>query len=153
MPEENIQIKWPNDIYVNQKKIAGILIENQIKGNQIAASIIGIGLNVNESDFPENLSMAVSMIKYTKRIINPSELLPKICSKLETNLEWIKKNGPNHFLKAYLGKMYRFDTLSDYIYEGKRIRACIIGIDEYGRLLLKKQNTIITCDVREISFV
>ena len=55
LPEESLSIKWPNDIYFNNKKIAGILIKNEIRGMMMGTSIIGIGLNVNQTSFDDNL--------------------------------------------------------------------------------------------------
>ena len=59
--EEDVFIKWPNDIYVGEKKICGILIENQFKGNNFEYAIIGIGLNVNQTNF-QNLPRVTSLI-------------------------------------------------------------------------------------------
>lgn len=70
------RIKWPNDIYVDGLKICGILIENILHGPQVAASIVGIGLNLNQSDFPSDLPNPVSLSLLTGRTYNPeSELV------------------------------------------------------------------------------
>jgi BirA family transcriptional regulator, biotin operon repressor / biotin---[acetyl-CoA-carboxylase] ligase len=58
---ENVKIKWPNDIYIGKKKIAGILLENVIKGTKISNTIVGIGLNINQKIFPEALPFASSL--------------------------------------------------------------------------------------------
>ena len=61
LPEDSLFIKWPNDIYFNNKKIAGILIKNEIRGMMMGTSIIGIGLNVNQTSFPADLPNPTSM--------------------------------------------------------------------------------------------
>ena len=64
LPEESLFIKWPNDIYFNDKKIAGILIKNEIKGMMLGTSIIGIGLNVNQTYFDKSLPNPISIKIY-----------------------------------------------------------------------------------------
>ena len=61
------RIKWPNDIYVGDRKICGILIENILAGKQVAASMVGIGLNLNQDDFPADLPNPVSLRQLTGR--------------------------------------------------------------------------------------
>ncbi|MCL2414818.1 MAG: biotin--[acetyl-CoA-carboxylase] ligase [Bacteroidales bacterium] len=58
---EEIRIKWPNDIYIGTKKISGILIENTIRDNQILFSVIGVGLNVNQTEFSKNAGNPISL--------------------------------------------------------------------------------------------
>ncbi len=72
---ENITIKWPNDIYWNDKKIAGILIENSLMGQHIEYTIVGIGLNVNEDDFPTHLPNPVSVKQITGDVFDREILL------------------------------------------------------------------------------
>lgn len=73
------QIKWPNDIYVlgksEGKKICGILIENIFKGDYLASSIIGIGLNINQTDFPEDLPNPISLRQLTGKEHNLEDCL------------------------------------------------------------------------------
>ena len=82
LPEEHLYIKWPNDIYFKNKKIAGILIKNEIKGMMLGTSIIGIGLNVNQEDFDENLSNPISMKMITGKDYDLEEILLAISCQL-----------------------------------------------------------------------
>mgnify|MGYP003407842988 CR=1 FL=1 len=82
LPEESLSIKWPNDIYFNDKKIAGILIKNEIKGMMMGTSIIGIGLNVNQTSFDENLPNPISMKMITGKDFDLDELLSAISHQL-----------------------------------------------------------------------
>lgn len=70
------RIKWPNDIWVGDRKICGILIENILEGNRILAGIVGIGLNLNETDWPEELPNPVSLRELTDRRYSPEAELP-----------------------------------------------------------------------------
>ena len=82
LPEESLFIKWPNDIYYNDKKIAGILIKNEIKGMMMGTSIIGIGLNVNQTTFDETLPNPISMKMITGKDCDLEMLLKDICNEL-----------------------------------------------------------------------
>ena len=77
------QIKWPNDILVNKKKIAGILIENKIQGRMLHSSIVGVGLNVNQSDFPDQLINPTSMKLLLKDSIDINQVLETLIVQLE----------------------------------------------------------------------
>ena len=79
LPEESLFIKWPNDIYFNNKKIAGILIKNEIKGMMLGTSIIGVGLNVNQESFGENLPNPISLKMITGKDYDLEEILMNIC--------------------------------------------------------------------------
>ena len=82
LPEESLFIKWPNDIYFKDKKIAGILIKNEIKGMMMGTSIIGIGLNVNQTSFDENLPNPISMKTITGNDFELETILNDICFEL-----------------------------------------------------------------------
>ena len=82
LPEESLFIKWPNDIYFKDKKIAGILIKNEIKGMMMGTSIIGIGLNVNQTSFDENLPNPISMKTITGNDFELEMILNDICFEL-----------------------------------------------------------------------
>lgn len=80
------RIKWPNDIYCGEKKICGILIENSLMGEHIKWSIIGIGLNVNNINFPTNLPNPTSMALCTGCVYQIKEVLDRLIEKLTCNL-------------------------------------------------------------------
>ena len=82
LPEESLSIKWPNDIYFNNKKIAGILIKNEIRGMMMGTSIIGIGLNVNQTSFNEDLPNPISMKMITGNDFELETILNDICFEL-----------------------------------------------------------------------
>lgn len=81
-PSHQWAVKWPNDIILNHKKVAGILIANQLEQNQISHSIVGIGLNVNETSFPSHLPLATSMAIETKQQYSLPAVLQKFLSLL-----------------------------------------------------------------------
>ena len=147
LPEESLFIKWPNDIYFNDKKIAGILIKNEIKGMMMGTSIIGIGLNVNQTSFDENLPNPISMKMITGKDFDLDELLLSISQQLTTNSQQLTAN-------SYIKHLYRYQQWALYKHEGSVKEMMIIGYDQFGRLILKEKNDReVVCDLKEIAFV
>ena len=149
---DDVKIKWPNDIYVGDQKIAGILIENEITGVNITLSNIGIGLNVNQelfvSDAPNPVSLKqISGFKYNLEEI--SLLLEKI---IEDRLNLI--HTTMNLEDLYLSNMYRFKQFAPYRSENKWFEARIIGIGEFGELLLEeKSGNILSFGFKEVEFI
>ena len=160
LPEESLSIKWPNDIYFNDKKIAGILIKNEIKGMMMGTSIIGIGLNVNQTSFDENLPNPISMKMITGNDYDLDELLSAISHQLSAVSYQL--SAISYQLSAisyqfstfnYTNKLYRYKQWASYEHEGSVKEMMIIGYDQFGRLILKEKNDReVVCDLKEISF-
>ena len=147
LPEESLFIKWPNDIYFNDKKIAGILIKNEIKGMIMGTSIIGIGLNVNQTSFDENLPNPISMKMITGNDYDLDELLSAISYQLSANSQQPTAN-------SYIKHLYRYKQWAFYKHEGSVKEMMIVGYDQFGRLILKEKNDReVVCDLKEIAFV
>ena len=100
LPEESLFIKWPNDIYFNSKKIAGILIKNEIKGMMMGTSIIGIGLNVNQTSFDDNLPNPISMKMITGNDFNLETILNDICLELRAISQQSMVNGQQSMVNS-----------------------------------------------------
>lgn len=148
----NVTIKWPNDIYVDDLKIAGILIENMLKGSVVATSIVGIGLNVNQLNF-NHLANATSM-KLLKRIdFDLAAILDQLLVAIEKRYLLFKTNGAIKIDAEYLQNLYRFKQLKTFELEGKQIHAEITGVSSTGRLKLKIGESISEFDLKEIKFV
>ena len=153
LPEESLFIKWPNDIYFNDKKIAGILIKNEIKGMMMGTSIIGIGLNVNQTSFDENLPNPISMKMITGNDFDLAELLSAISYQLSANSQQPTANSQQPTANSYIKHLYRYKQWASYEHEGSVKEMMIIGYDQFGRLILKEKNDHeVVCDLKEISF-
>ena len=125
-----VEIKWPNDIYVGDRKLCGILIENRLQGNVIVDCIIGIGLNVNQRVFLSDAPNPVSMYQLTGQELDRDELLKAFIENLDQ--EWQSKaNG-----SEYRELLYRKGK--DGLYEAKtgRFVAKLTDVLPDGRLLL-----------------
>jgi BirA family transcriptional regulator, biotin operon repressor / biotin---[acetyl-CoA-carboxylase] ligase len=130
-----VNIKWPNDILVNRKKLCGILIENQIHGQQVSNSIVGIGLNVNQAHF--TLPAATSLLKETGLLSDLPDLFEDIVGSLESRYLQLRAGHLAALKEQYLERLYWKDekhlfTSNDGPFEGS-----ITGIDEIGKLKIK----------------
>lgn len=154
LPSKNIMIKWPNDIYIEKNKVAGILIENQIMGNQIENSIIGIGLNVNQILFSEDIPNPVSLKLISNKEYKLEELLHQFLPFIERRIQQLYNSDLKLIKKDYLNNLLYFNVLKKYLVKEEIINASIIGISEYGKLLLQTDSgTTIECDLKEIKFL
>ena len=118
------KIKWPNDVFVQDKKICGILIENVFQGACIRSSIVGVGLNVNNSLPKELQSIATTMCLSSGRTFSVEEVRGRLIEELSKNVEMEKYH-------AYLGYIGREATL---ILGNERIPATLVSVDEQGAL-------------------
>jgi BirA family biotin operon repressor/biotin-[acetyl-CoA-carboxylase] ligase len=142
-------IKWPNDIYVGSQKIAGILIENQLEGNNISWVIAGIGLNINQSQFETPNATSVQLLTGTtfriKTILN--ELTDIINGYLK---QW---NSFEFSLKKdYESLLYLKDKSAVYADVSGEFKGEIMGVQDDGRLQIKVLNEIRMYSLKEIQF-
>lgn len=147
-----VKIKWPNDIYVNHQKIAGILIENTISGMHLKYSVIGIGLNVNQDTFPMEVP-ATSLKCLTGQELDRQSVLNKLLNAVEGYFLLLKERKFERLKTEYVENLYRYNVFAsfkkdDVIFEGK-----IIGVEEAGRLLVETAAGIQKYGFKEISFV
>lgn len=145
-------VKWPNDIYAGDNKIAGILIENNVKGAQLNSSIIGIGLNVNQEQFSGELANPTS-VKLQTGISNlPGNLLLPICSQFEKHYEMLRAGHQNDLREMYVSKLYRINIPSPFqVAEQKKI-GTIKGITTEGKLKIDFDGTLGSYDHKEVIY-
>lgn len=129
----DLSIKWPNDIYWRDGKIAGILIEQTLKGGYIKDSIIGVGLNVNQRVFHSDAPNPVSMWQITEQETDREQLLKEILRAFQ------------HYLGAemkeqYLSMLYRRKGFYPYADHGGAFMAELLTVDDDGHLLLRDDN-------------
>jgi BirA family biotin operon repressor/biotin-[acetyl-CoA-carboxylase] ligase len=152
--KESIKIKWPNDVYVDNKKISGILIENMITGNTLQYSVIGIGINVNQKIFLSNALNPVSLKNISGKNLDIKKCFSLLCSCLDKRYMQLKDSAYNSLNNDYLSLLYRKGEKAKYIFESKTISAVITGISEEGKLILKTdEQKIIECNFKEIEFI
>ncbi len=153
LPSEKLSIKWPNDIYFENRKLAGILINSTIKANMMDVSIIGIGLNVNQMKFQDWPTHPISLKMVTGKEYDLKPLLEQIAERILIKVQQLK-SSPTSIEKDYLKRLFRYRTWADYEVEGKVLRLFMTGIDSFGRLqLLDTENKPYCFDIKEIRFI
>ena len=145
------QIKWPNDVYVGNKKMSGILIENQLSGSRISRSIIGVGLNINQADFGE--LNATSLYLETGKYADLKEILLRFL--FQFNVQWVRmcqQNAPqlkSEYCSLLLGlnESTRFEDANGEFF------GVIRGVDDRGRLQVETEQGLYVYDLKEIRFM
>ena len=153
IPEEKLHIKWPNDIYFDNRKLVGILINSTIKANMMDVSIIGIGLNVNQMQFQDWPTHPISLKQITGRTYDLQPLLEQVAESIYNKVE-VLKTDPTDIEQDYLKRLFRYRTWADYEVDGKVMRLFMTGIDPFGRLMLVDEAEKEYCfDIKEVKFV
>ena len=147
-------VKWPNDIYIDHKKIAGILIENQWKGHLLENAIIGIGINVNQVDF-DKLTEATSLRLITGKDFIIKDILKRVLIKIEDIVNELIKGETDDLEKRYFDHLLYGDEWKMYrLNNGDIIEGKIIKVMSNGLLVIKLKNDIErTFDFKEITFI
>lgn len=149
---ERVSIKWPNDIYVGRKKICGILISNKLKGNMLCASIVGVGLNVNQRRFAEWVPNPVSLSQLTGCEHDLDGLLERVAEAVIRRYGQLREGVPMD--GEYLGCLLNMGMEAGYRYRGGAIRATITGVNRFGHLELRQADGApLVCQLKEIAFV
>lgn len=129
-------IKWPNDIYWEDRKIAGILIENVLSGSTFARSIVGIGLNLNQEKFISDAPNPVSLMQITNHSYRMEEMLDQYTEAFRIRYRQTFADSPQPLRDEYLATLYRNDGRYPYCSEGQTFYASIAGVEPDGHLVL-----------------
>jgi BirA family biotin operon repressor/biotin-[acetyl-CoA-carboxylase] ligase len=150
--EQEVYIKWPNDIMVNNKKIAGILMEAVWSDQKIQSAVVGIGFNVNQTQFEYNKATSIKLC--TKRNADVEQCLEAYLVILEKYLLKLMSGQYSEISRLYRESLYRLGQVCNFLYQGKSINAMITGVDENGQLRLYTEGGEgLSCGIKEIQFV
>ncbi len=149
-----VTIKWPNDIYVDDLKIAGILIENNIMGNDIRDCFAGIGLNLNQEVFYSDAPNPVSLKTLSGKNIDHELCLQVLSENIFKHYNQLRESGADALNSEYNQSLYRIGEIAEFVTNNIKIKGNIMGTDKYGRLEIKlKTGETKLFDFKEISFV
>lgn len=150
----DVSIKWPNDIYVDDRKIAGILIENDLIGSAMKNSIVGIGININQEKFPNDIPNPVSLNQMIEKKLVLKDELKKLAGFLEKRYQMLAQGKVDKIRKDYHGKLFRLNKMSWYHNSEEQFKAKIIGVSDYGQLILENQSgKTLEYNFKEVEFV
>jgi BirA family biotin operon repressor/biotin-[acetyl-CoA-carboxylase] ligase len=148
--EIDAEIKWPNDILVNGKKISGILIENNVRAGKVKSMIFGIGLNINQQSFLNLGATSMALIRGAELSIDEVSLqLTK-----EFN-HWISFVGGDHqTLKlVYLNQLYGLNMIHRFQSQAQEFEGVIVGVNDFGDIEINILGEIRSFKNKEISFL
>lgn len=134
------EIKWPNDIYVEGRKIAGILIENSLTHDTIETSIIGIGFNINEEIFPDELPNPVSLKQIVGKDNEKKFLVNKLLDKLKLRYNELQTGEYAMMHSEYNARLYGINQWKRFASEGQEFEASILSVHESGEILIETKD-------------
>lgn len=151
--DDDLKVKWSNDIYFQNQKMGGILIENTLQGYQIGFSVIGIGLNINQTQFPVPNATSLRNVTTNPLKYDLSDLLSELLACIEKNYLAVK-NGDYEVLKErYLSNLFRINEFHHFRKNGQLFLGKIVGIDESGQLGIESDGLVEYYGFQEVAFV
>lgn len=146
-----VSIKWPNDIICDDKKLAGILLENVISAQHVKYSICGIGINVNQTEF--NITHATAIKLLTGVWVEPMEVINRVSQTLEKYYLWLHLKQFDKILNEYNAHLYTKGISRTFKIKDQKILGEIIGVNSAGKLLVMIDDEINSFANKEIEFV
>ena len=150
---DQLKVKWPNDIYVGNRKLGGILIENSIMNGLIKSSVVGIGLNVNQTVFRSDAPNPVSLQLLTNQHFNCEVVLAEILSGINSYYELLRQEEHDKIDRDYVSALYRLNEKHVFRAQGEDFTGKIVGVNEIGQLQIRKEDDeILEFHFKEVEF-
>lgn len=147
------RVKWPNDIYLADKKLAGILIENTISGSNFTSSIVGVGINLNQTQFPDWIPNPISIKDLTQKNVAPESVMQKMCEMIEMRYLQLKNGQFEKIRYDYRAVQYQLGTISLYRSEKTTWAGMITGISPEGKLIVERNGHPKEFGFKEIAYL
>ncbi len=152
LTKRDTYIKWPNDIMVQNKKIAGMLVEASWNDQKIQSAVVGIGLNLNQANFEAPHATSARILTGIR--VDVEDCLVQLLHLTDKYMMRLQSGNYSEISKQYRENLFRLGQVSQFIYEDRPLSAMITGVDEEGRLrLYTDQGENLTCGLKEIKFV
>ena len=147
------QVKWPNDIYYGDAKIAGILIENSVRANHLEYSVVGIGLNINQQNFKTNKATSIGL--ELKKELSVKEVLDQLLIRITAYYTVLKLERSHQLRAEYVSKLRGYNLLRSYqdLKNNQTIKGKITGVNGIGQLLLRVEENDLSFNFKEVSFL
>lgn len=152
--KENILIKWPNDIYRNDRKISGTLIENQIMGNRLLVAVAGIGININQDHFSNDAPNAIALKTISGNEYDLSKAFETVYFFIMKWYQVLKNENHSLIRQLYLKHLLGLGETRQFACKNKVFSGEITGIDPYGRILIRQNDgRLSSFDIKEVRFL
>ena len=139
---DHVTVKWPNDIYWKEKKICGMLIENDLMGRNINQSIAGIGININQETFHSSAPNPVSLLQITEEEHDLFKILKNIMLRIQSYYSLLKKGDTTSIACQYEKSLFRREGMHQYKDANGEFLARIVCVEPEGRLILEDEKLI-----------
>ncbi len=154
IPNKKVTIKWPNDIYIDNKKVGGLLLEHSIMGSEIDYSIVGIGINVNQTEFPKSLPNPTSLSTESGICYDLEALLETLIQSIFSKLEKLKAQRYSEIHQEFKHRLFRNEGFHLFENEAGQFTAKIADIHQTGEMVLELADGSQTAYAfKEVSFV
>lgn len=149
------KIKWTNDIYVGDKKLVGILIEHSLAPKSLRRTIVGVGINVNQTEFDSSIPNPVSMAQLLCKQLDAEEVLKCFIKNLQRNYESLREGAKVELHDRYNSLLYRKNEWHTYaLPSGERFKGAIRGTQPSGALAVENESGVIKDYLfKEVEFV
>lgn len=150
-----VEVKWPNDIYVHDRKIAGILIENSLEGSRVTHSVVGIGLNVNQHRFPTDIPNPISICRVCGHPVNLDTVLTAVLDSINKSMDRHHRDPQPELLTAlYNSVLWRRKGVHEWVdANGQVFKASIRSVEADGTLVLDAEGTIRRFAFKEVQSI
>jgi BirA family biotin operon repressor/biotin-[acetyl-CoA-carboxylase] ligase len=149
----DVRVKWPNDLLVKDRKVCGILIENSVQGAAVGASVVGVGLNVNQEQFDH--PRAASVRTFSGKAHALQDVLDELLPALERRYLQLREGKRAEITAAYYACLYGFGEEKMYraVHEGTEFIGKITGVDEIGRVRIETRGVERVFGLKEVELV
>lgn len=148
---KGVRIKWPNDVYIDHKKVSGLLIENTLQGHRIKSTIVGIGVNINQSDFAYH--KAASLGKLTNEWYDRNDVLQQILNYIKIRYQQLRLNQFAKIKSDYHTVLYGINEIKTFAVDGRTFEGMITGVDNQGGLIVHSNGIESVYMVKQISML
>lgn len=147
------EIKWPNDIYIGAKKVAGILIENSLRGSLLQEVVVGIGVNINQEVFPEDLPNPISLKQALQQSFDLELVMEELCYYIEKRYIQFKAGHSEKIDVDYHTMLYRYQKIQKFRKGIDCFEAQILGVDKKGKIKLLHEEGVVVYAMGEVEFM
>jgi BirA family biotin operon repressor/biotin-[acetyl-CoA-carboxylase] ligase len=148
-----LKIKWPNDVYYNNNKLGGMLIENILQGSQIKNAIVGIGLNINQENFHDKAGNATSLKQILQKDYDLKDILSEICRNIEAYYLQLKAGKVGFIRNMYLSRLYWLNETRQFKSNGEVFEGSITDVKDNGLLVVSRETGDHIYNLKEIEFL
>jgi BirA family biotin operon repressor/biotin-[acetyl-CoA-carboxylase] ligase len=147
-----VLIKWPNDIYFKSKKLAGLLIENTLRGTRFESCIVGLGLNVNQEVFANSLN-ASSMAREANKQFDRNEIFNQLLVEIDKYYSLVKMSKGHRLMPKYHAALLGCGVVMRFRESGKEFDGVIEGTDDFGRLIITRDGETVLFQHKEVEML